>query len=158
MDLRGEEATGWALAWRISLWARLHEPERAFACLKKQFRPATKSIGGCYPNLFGAHPPFQIDSNFGATAGIAEMLLQSSEDEIHLLPALPKALSDGYVKGLRAMGGVTVCISFVSGKPETAELTLDPHLPARRVAIRCGDSVWSAVLEPGIAYIIRIGP
>ena len=137
LELRGNEGTGWALAWRVNLWARMLESEKAFNCLKKQLRPATDKIGGCYPNLFGAHPPFQIDSNFGACAGIAEMLLQSSADnKIHLLPALPKALGTGYVKGLRARGGVTVSIFFSEGKLERAKLTLDDHLPKQEFIVK----------------------
>ena len=126
LDLREDESTGWALAWRINLFARLRDAERAFSFLKKQLRPCEGRQGGCYPNLFGSHPPFQIDSNFGATAGIAEMLLQSKPDgTIYLLPALPKALGSGHVVGLRAMGGVTVNMHFEAGELQTAELTLD---------------------------------
>lgn len=130
LELRGDESTGWALAWRISLWAHLHDGERAYRILKKQLRPIDGSNplnymagGGCYPNMFGAHPPFQIDSNFGTCAGIVEMLLQSTEDSIALLPALPKAFGTGMVSGLRARGGVTVDISFRDGKLEKAVLT-----------------------------------
>jgi len=150
LELRGGEGTGWALAWRINLWARMQESEKAFNCLKKQLRPATDKIGGCYPNLFGAHPPFQIDSNFGASAGIAEMLLQSSADnEICLLPALPKALGTGYVKGLRARGGVTVSIFFKDSKLERAELTLDAHLARQEFSVIYKDGKKSIDLVPG---------
>ncbi len=130
LELRGDESTGWALAWRISLWAHLHQGERAYRILKKQLRPIDGSNplnytagGGCYPNMFGAHPPFQIDSNFGTCAGIAEMLLQSTEKSIELLPALPKAFGTGMVSGLRARGGVTVDIHFRDRKLEKAVLT-----------------------------------
>jgi len=137
LELRGGEGTGWALAWRINLWARMQESEKAFNCLKKQLRPATDKLGGCYPNLFGAHPPFQIDSNFGACAGIAEMLLQSSIDNVlHLLPALPKALGTGHVVGLRARGGVAVSMFFTAGKLEKAELTLDSHLASGEFTVK----------------------
>ncbi|MCL2421296.1 MAG: glycoside hydrolase family 95 protein [Defluviitaleaceae bacterium] len=159
LALRGGEGTGWALAWRVNLWARLQEAEKAFDCLKKQLRPATETIGGCYPNLFGAHPPFQIDSNFGACAGIAELLLQSNVDseglqpnEIILLPALPKALGTGYVKGLRARGGVTVAISFENGELIKAELVLDPHLSAQKFVIIHKKQTLNVDLGPGEIY------
>ncbi len=129
LELRGDESTGWALAWRIALWAHLHNGEKAYSMLKKQLRPVDggravnySQGGGCYPNLFGAHPPFQIDSNFGACAGIAEMLLQSTEQAVDLLPALPKAFGTGKVHGLRARSGVTVSISFKEDRLEKAEL------------------------------------
>jgi len=150
LELRGGEGTGWALAWRVNLWARMQESEKAFDCLKKQLRPATDTLGGCYPNLFGAHPPFQIDSNFGACAGIAEMLLQSTPDnEIHLLPALPKALGTGYVKGLRARGGVTVSIFFLDSELEQAELTLDAHLQKQTFQVEYNGKKSSVELIPG---------
>ena len=129
LELRGEESTGWALAWRICLWARLHDGEKAYGMLKKQMRPVNGSNpmnyqqgGGCYPNMFGAHPPFQIDSNFGSCAGIAEMLMQSTEEVIDLLPALPWAFGTGMVSGLRTRAGATVAVSFRDGRLEKAEL------------------------------------
>jgi alpha-L-fucosidase 2 len=151
LDLRGDESTGWALAWRINLFARLHDPERAFSFLKKQLRPSEGRQGGCYPNLFGSHPPFQIDSNFGATAGIAEMLLQSTPDNtLHLLPALPKALGNGYVRGLRAMGGVTVDMDFADGRLVRAQLTLDAHLPPQDFCILYEGTRTVLQAEPGV--------
>jgi alpha-L-fucosidase 2 len=156
LELRGDESTGWALAWRINLWARLGEGERAFTLLKKQLRPVMGNEtvytggGGCYPNLFGAHPPFQIDSNFGACAGIVEMLLQNRDEEILLLPALPKTLGSGYVKGLRARGGITVDICFEDGKVTEAALTLDGHLPERTVVVRLNGGKEETVLKPGL--------
>jgi alpha-L-fucosidase 2 len=112
--------------------------------------------GGCYPNLFGAHPPFQIDSNFGACAGIVEILLQNREGEILLLPALPKALANGYVKGLRAPGGVTVDISFNEGRVTEAVLTLDKHLNERNVSVRFNGGAVKIILKPGIDVSLPI--
>lgn len=121
LQLRGDEGTGWALAWRVNLWARLQESEKAYQLLKKALRPVGKEAamnyslgGGCYANLFGAHPPFQIDSNFGVCAGIAEMLMQSTMERIILLPAVPTAFGDGSIRGLKARGGLTVSVIFSS--------------------------------------------
>ncbi|MDR1642151.1 MAG: glycoside hydrolase family 95 protein [Clostridiales bacterium] len=158
LDLRGDESTGWALAWRINLFARLRDAERSYSFLRKLLRPVGgtginyHNSGGCYPNLFAAHPPFQIDANFGACAGIAEMLLQSDENEITLLPALPKALNTGFVKGLRARGGIGVSIYFKDGYLESAELLLNSNLPAKTVSLRYLSESAQAELQPGIIY------
>jgi len=151
LDLRGDESTGWALAWRINLWARLLNGERAFQFLKKQVRPCEGWQGGCYPNMFGSHPPFQIDSNFGATAGIAELLLQCPQvGAINILPAIPIALNSGYVTGLRAKGGVTVDIWFENGKTKKAELVLDSHLSAKKFFVSYNNKNITIMLKPGI--------
>ncbi|WP_226985969.1 glycoside hydrolase N-terminal domain-containing protein [Brachybacterium sp. FME24] len=119
MEARGDEATGWSLAWKTSLWARLHRPEKVQDLLELFLRPAETEDGersGLYPNLFSAHPPFQIDGNIGIVAAIAECLVQSHRGEIELLPALAPILADGAVRGLRARPGLTLDMAWAGGE------------------------------------------
>lgn len=120
--------TGWSRAWIVSFWARFEEPEKAYENLQALLAKST------LPNLFDDHPPFQIDGNFGGTAGIAEMLLQSHAGSIHLLPALPKAWNTGYFRGLRARGGYEIDLAWKDGNVTSGVMKATQNTPCR---IRC---------------------
>ena len=133
LELRGDIATGWATAWRINLWARLGDGDRAFAILKFLLSPERT-----YPNLFDAHPPFQIDGNFGGVSGMVNMLVQSDAGEIRLLSALPAAWPTGRVTGVRASGGFEIDLSWRNGTVE--RITVRSRL-GRTLRLRRGETI-----------------
>lgn len=174
LEFRGDAATGWSMGWKVNLWARFLDGDHAYRILQNLLRPAIEKPGarpqsGVYANLFDAHPPFQIDGNFGATAGIAEMLLQShdpyakpgslTETEmghrgfVHLLPALPAALPSGSVKGLRARGGFAVDMAWSNGKLVKAAIR---SRAAKPLTVRYAGKEIQIQAKPGVTY--RIGP
>ena len=154
LERRGDEGTGWSLAWKLLMWARMEDGERFCSVLSRLFRLVDPDNGGAmmggglYANLFCAHPPFQIDGNFGYVAGVAEALLQSHNDEIVILPALPPVWKSGEVRGLRARGNIVCDISWSPNKTKYRIVSGR----GKTVQLRTGGRIENVELKPGVAY------
>ncbi len=146
LEMRGDLATGWSLAWKINFWARMEDGNRAYKLITDLITPDHTA-----PNLFDLHPPFQIDGNFGAVSGVCEMLLQSHSGELHLLPALPSALPEGSVTGLLARGGATVGLAWKNGK--LAKATIVPKYSGP-VRFRLGETVITREGQAGKSFSV----
>ena len=157
---RGDEGTGWSIAWKINFWARLRDASNAYAMLRRALKPSLKEGynmidgGGVYANLFSTHPPFQLDGNMGLTAGMAEMLLQSHSGIIELLPALPENWSEGRIRGLKARGGVEVSMDWANGK--LTEVNVVAQVPGSFV-LKYGDQTKSITATRNLQEFIWNG-
>jgi alpha-L-fucosidase 2 len=150
---RGDDGTGWSIAWKVNLWARFKDGDHAMKMLQKLLSDATagkgSESGGVYPNLFDAHPPFQIDGNFGGAAGVGEMLVQSHMGYIELLPALPSSLQSGVVKGICARGNFTINMQWENGKLKRADITSNA---GSNCVVRYGDKTATFKTVKGKIY------
>lgn len=145
LEIRGDDATGWGIGWRINLWARLRDGDHALDVVKMLISPERT-----YTNLFDAHPPFQIDGNFGGAVGILEMLVQSRPGEIHLLPALPKAWPRGSLRGLRMRGGMLLDLDWENGRPVKIAISAARDI---HTAIRFADGRFTITLAAGQTFM-----
>jgi alpha-L-fucosidase 2 len=154
LEIKGDETTGWSKGWRINLWARLWDGNRAYKMYRELLKYVDpdksdgihKGHGGTYPNLFDAHPPFQIDGNFGGTAAIIEMLMQSNDDKIYLLPALPDAWKNGSIKGICARGGFEISIEWKNNKLTTMSILAKT---SKKITLVYGDTKKDITLKKG---------
>lgn len=167
LKLRGDEATGWSMGWKVNLWARAKDGDHARIIIKNALKHSTayntnQYAGGIYYNLFDSHAPFQIDGNFGVCAGIAELLLQSQHDIIEILPALPSVWREGSITGLKAVGNFTVDIDWAGGKATKVRIESHKGAPLRvkganldKVEILVGGQPAEVVKETGDVYLIK---
>ena len=154
LEFRGDDGTGWSLAWKINYQARFLDGDHAYTMIRKLFNPimdasVKKGGGGSYPNLFDAHPPFQIDGNFGGAAGILELLVQSHLGELNLLPALPSALPEGKVSGLIARGAFELTMNWKDGELQSVNIL---SKAGNRCSVRYGEKTVSFLTEKGRTY------
>ena len=153
LEYRGDNGTGWSLAWKINFWSRFRDGDHAYKLVHKLLSPAErpngKEGGGSYANLFDAHPPFQIDGNFGGASGILEMILQSQLGKIELLPALPSALAQGSVSGIVARGGFELSFSWEEGTLKEVSILSKSGSPC---ILKYNDKIMEFQTEAGKTY------